>query len=250
VQRAANEAKASTSASGREGREEYLARIDGLIYGEDPRQGLVRGRQFIHPDLGFEFEAPPGFELQNTPQAVLARDPAGRLMIFAGADLDGRSPEAYVAGPGLQQVAQALNVEVGRPRNVRAFQVNGLPGASASATAGKQGRQADLGLAVIEAGQTAYQFIFLSAGQISRDEARAYEATINSFHELTPQEAARFRPQRIEVVEVAPGEDAATLANRMAVDEGKRRRFDIINALALRQGLSPGDEVKLIHSEN
>jgi predicted Zn-dependent protease len=250
VQRAANEAKASSSASGREGREEYLARIDGLIYGEDPRQGLVRGQQFIHPDLGFEFEAPPGFALQNTPQAVLARDPAGRLMIFAGADLDGRSPEAYVAGPGMQQVAQALNVEVGRPRNVRAFQVDGLPGASASATAGQQGRQADLGLAVIEAGQTAYQFIFLSAGQISREEARAYEATINSFHELTPQEAARFRPQRIEVVEVAPGEDAATLASRMAVDEGKRRRFEIINALALRQGLSPGDEVKLILSEN
>ena len=85
VQRTADEAKASTNGGGRAGREEYLARIDGLIYGEDPRQGLVRGRQFVHPDLGFAFEAPPGFGLQNTPQAVLARDRAGRLMIFTGA---------------------------------------------------------------------------------------------------------------------------------------------------------------------
>jgi predicted Zn-dependent protease len=52
------------------------------------------------------------------------------------------------------------------------------------------------------------------------------------------------------VVEVEAGEDAADLASRMATDEAKRRRFEIINALALRQGISPGDEVKLILSEN
>ena len=246
VQRTADEAKASTNGGGRAGREEYLARIDGLIYGEDPRQGLVRGRQFVHPDLGFAFEAPPGFGLQNTPQAVLARDRAGRLMIFTGADLDGRGPESYVAGPGLQQVGRALDVEVSRPRNVQTFRVDGLPGASASATVRQGGRQADLGLAVIETGNAAYRFIFLSAGQMSRDEARAYQATINSFRELDPGEAARFRPRRIVVVEVEAGEDAADLASRMATDEAKRRRFEIINALALRQGISPGDEVKLI----
>jgi predicted Zn-dependent protease len=250
VQRTADEAKASTNGGGRAGREEYLARIDGLIYGEDPRQGLVRGRQFVHPDLGFAFEAPPGFGLQNTPQAVLARDRAGRLMIFTGADLDGRGPESYVAGPGLQQVGRALDVEVSRPRNVQTFRVDGLPGASASATVRQGGRQADLGLAVIETGNAAYRFIFLSAGQMSRDEARAYQATINSFRELDPGEAARFRPRRIVVVEVEAGEDAADLASRMATDEAKRRRFEIINALALRQGISPGDEVKLILSEN
>ncbi len=249
VQRAADEAKASQG-GGREGREDYLTRIDGLIYGEDPRQGLVRGQQFIHPDLGFAFEVPPGFRLQNTPQAVLARDQAGRLMIFTGADLDGRSPEAYVAGPGLQRVGQALNVEVSRPRNIRIFRVGGLPGASAGATVRQQGRQADIGLAVIETGNAAYQFIVLSAGQMSRDEARAYEATINSFRELDQAGTARFQPRRIVVVEVEPGEDAGDLANRMATDEAKRRRFEIINALALRQGISPGDKVKLILAEN
>ena len=97
-------------------------------------------------------------------------------MIFTGADLDGRGPESYVAGPGLQQVGRALDVEVSRPRNVQTFRVAGLPGASASATVRQGGRQADLGLAVIETGNAAYRFIFLSAGQMSRDEARAYQA--------------------------------------------------------------------------
>ena len=64
-------------ATQRIGRADYLARIDGLIYGEDPGQGLVRGRQFVHPDLGFAFAAPQGFELQNTP-AGGARPGRGR----------------------------------------------------------------------------------------------------------------------------------------------------------------------------
>ncbi len=49
----------------------YLAGIDGLVYGEDPSEGFVRGRRFLHPKLGFTFTAPEGFTLENTAQAVL-----------------------------------------------------------------------------------------------------------------------------------------------------------------------------------
>src|SRR5260221_660886 len=49
----------------------YLAGIDGLVYGEDPSEGFVRGRRFLHPKLGFTFLAPEGFTLDNTAQAVL-----------------------------------------------------------------------------------------------------------------------------------------------------------------------------------
>ena len=49
----------------------YLAALDGAVYGEDPSEGLVRGRRFIHGKLGFTFTAPLGFTLDNTAQAVL-----------------------------------------------------------------------------------------------------------------------------------------------------------------------------------
>src|SRR5207245_4143185 len=49
----------------------YLTGIDGMIYGEDPSEGFVRGRRFLHPKLGFTFVAPEGFALDNTAQAVL-----------------------------------------------------------------------------------------------------------------------------------------------------------------------------------
>ena len=49
---------------------EYLGMLDGLVYGEDPSEGFVRGRRFLHPKLGFTFTAPDGFTLDNTAQAV------------------------------------------------------------------------------------------------------------------------------------------------------------------------------------
>ena len=246
VQRAVDEAEAGLDGAGRIGREDYLARIEGLIWGEDPSQGIVRGRRFVHPELGFAFEAPQGFRLQNTPQAVIGQDEAGRLLIFTGADLAGRSPADYVAAPGLQQLGRALGVEVGRPRNVQSFEVDGLPAAAASAAIRQDGRQADAGLAAIDAGEMGYQFIFVSPGQMSGAEARAYQATVDSFERLSAEQAAEFAPQRIAVAPVEAGASAEALAARMAVEQAPLRRFEILNALALRDGLAAGEEVKLI----
>ena len=64
-------ASSAAPARGERDRTEYLAALDGLVYGEDPSEGFVRGRRFLHPKLGFTFTAPPGFTLDNTAQAVL-----------------------------------------------------------------------------------------------------------------------------------------------------------------------------------
>jgi predicted Zn-dependent protease len=231
------------SADGRIGRDEYLAQIDGLVYGENPKQGVVRGRQFIHPDLGFAFEAPRGFQLVNTPQAVIGRDREGRQMLFTLADPDGRSLEDYVAGPGLQQVARLAQAEVSSPRGVQTFAVDGMPAASASATLRRGNSLADVGLAAIEAGDSVYQFIFISPGEMSRDEARAYLATVESFRRLDEEEAAQFEARRIRVV---PGETVEDSAARMAVEAAPREHFRILNYLALQDGLEPGEKVKLV----
>ena len=61
----------SAPGAGERDRAAYLAGIDGMVYGEDPSEGFVRGRRFLHPKLGFTFLAPEGFSLDNTAQAVL-----------------------------------------------------------------------------------------------------------------------------------------------------------------------------------
>jgi len=72
VQNAQANARQYTSPEGGErDRETYLATIDNIVYGEDPSEGFVRGRRFLHPKLGFTFAAPETFTLDNTAQAVI-----------------------------------------------------------------------------------------------------------------------------------------------------------------------------------
>jgi predicted Zn-dependent protease len=226
---------------GRTARDEYLARIDGMIYGENPDQGVVRGREFVHPALGFAFTAPPGFRLVNTPSVVLGQAP-GQLMKFDMARVSpGRSMPDYVTGPWAQEL------KAGRVQNVQSFEVNGMPAASAGTVGAVNGQPVTVGLAAIRAGDDqVYRFLLLSAGQMSRDQARAYEASIRSFRRLSPEQAARFQPKRLRIVEVQPGESGEQLARRMAVDAAPLERFRILNELALRDGLRAGERVKLV----
>ena len=69
---------------GKRDRDVYLAGIDGMLYGEDPSEGFVRGRRFLHPRLGFTFMAPEGFTLDNTAQAVLGIKDGGGQALAAG----------------------------------------------------------------------------------------------------------------------------------------------------------------------
>ncbi|HET9267824.1 MAG TPA: M48 family metallopeptidase, partial [Vicinamibacterales bacterium] len=96
---------------------EYLRQVDGLVYGEDPRQGFFRDGQFLHPDMRFQFSFPRGWTGQNLKQAVLGtsgrQDAALQLTIARG------SPDA---------AAQAF----GETQGIRLAQasrdnINGLP---------------------------------------------------------------------------------------------------------------------------
>lgn len=69
--------------TGERDRDAYLAAIDNVVYGEDPSEGFVRGRRFLHPKLGFTFQAPEGYLLENTAQAVIGvREGGSEAMRF------------------------------------------------------------------------------------------------------------------------------------------------------------------------
>ncbi len=247
VERAGELAAAAMPDEGRLARQAFLSRIDGMIYGENPAQGFVRGTSFIHPELRFAFEAPQGFTLVNTPAAVIGRSRQGHAMVFDMARLDGAAPGDYVASRGLLQVGQMLGADVSRPRNVRTFSVDGMPAASASTTVAQGTGRADLGLAVIQADDDrAYRFIFLSPGTMTGSEARAYAATVDSFRRLSEAEAGEYEARRIRIAEVGPGETVETLGRRMTVEDAPVERFQILNAGAVEAGLPPGTPVKLV----
>ena len=115
--------------AGERDRQGYLEGINGMVYGEDPSEGFVRGRRFLHPKLGFTFQAPEGFTLDNTAQAVLGvREGGGQAL-----RLD------VVRVPAEQTLADYLTsgwIENIDPKTVEDVIINGLPAATATAASG------------------------------------------------------------------------------------------------------------------
>jgi predicted Zn-dependent protease len=63
-------------------RESYLRLIDGIVYGEDPRQGYVEGNTFYHPELKFQFPLPTGWKHVNTPSQIQMASPDQKAMML------------------------------------------------------------------------------------------------------------------------------------------------------------------------
>ncbi len=226
---------ASVSPAEREqARDAYYGDIDGIVYGEDPSEGFVRGRRFLHPKLGFTFTAPEGFALDNTAQAVLGvKRGGGEALRFD-----------VVRVPAEQTLAQYLTsgwIENIDPATVEDVTVNGFPGATAVA----KGDQWDFRLYAIRFGSDVYRFIF-AAKHRTPDTDRAFREAVNTFRRMSLAEIEQAKPLRLKIVKVAPGDTVEKLAARMAVADRAADRFRVLNGLEAGDRLKPGSEVKIV----
>jgi len=240
VERARELAAAQQVKSPMTERQIYLKKIDGLVFGDDPSQGVVRDRTFIHPELRFAFDVPPGFHISNTPAQVHAEGPGGATIVFD------QSPRPF-DGPADEYIARAWaqNLRLGP---VERIDVNGLEGATAATRAQtKDGAEADLRLVAIRFGRgTFYRFLFVSPPNVTPRVADAFRSTTYSFRRLSEKEVAGIRPMRIRTATSRPGDTVDSLAARMPFRELQRERFMALNAIDQPGPLPPGIGFKLV----
>ncbi len=220
--------------SGDRERQTYLAAVDGMVYGDDPSEGLVRGRHFLHPRLGFTFVAPEGFTLDNTAQAILGvREGGGQAL-----RLD------VVRVPTEQTLTDYLNsgwIENVDAKSIESTTISGFQAATASA----KGDQWAFRLFAVRFGSDVYRFIFATK-HMTPEIDRAFRDSVASFRRMSIAESKAARPLRLRLVTVGNGDTVEQLASRMAVADRKLERFRILNGLEPGDRLNPGDLVKLV----
>ncbi len=209
-------------------RDEYLGRIDGLPYGEDPRQGYFEGARFLHPQLKFQIAFPPGWQTKNTPQAVMALGPnkdAAAELAPAGKLSPEEAAQKFLSQKGMQQ-GQAAQVAVG-----------GLPAVVSYFTA--QTQQGDVaGIAgFVGCGGMTYALVGYAASKAFPEHDAAFKAFIGSFVPLTDPAALAVQPAKIQIVRAS---------SSMTLEEFNQRHPSNlrIEELALINGLE-GKESKL-----
>lgn len=215
-------------------RADYLRYLDGLIYGEDPSEGFVRGRRFLHPKLAFTFTAPEGFVLENTPQAVFGVKDGGELALR----LD------VVRIPADQKLADYLKagwIENIDESSVEEVTINGFRGATATAKGDPWGFR----LYAIRFGSEVYRFIFAAKNK-SAELDRQFRESVASFRRMSNSEIRQARPLRLKIVTVTARDSIDRLAARMAVSDKPVERFRVLNGMDPADKLEPGSMVKLI----
>lgn len=211
----------------------YQEALDGMVFGDDPSEGFVRGLEFLHPRLAIAFRVPEGFRLENTKEAVLAAAGEDTAMRFDGVTVDSEtSPATYLASGWINGLVEG---------SVKETSVNGLPAATAQAAAGDWVFR----IGAVRIGNSMYRLIFADRSDgAAIDQALA--ATLASFHRMSAQDLARLNPLRIDVVAVRAGETVGNLATRMQGTERKLELFRLLNGLDPSAVLTPGQMVKIV----
>lgn len=234
VELARNHARAfGQEGVGDRGRDYYLQGIDGLLFGDSPNEGYVRGTEFLHPVLGIKFRVPSGFRIDNNADAVLATGPNELAIRFDGVTDDSRqSLTDYVASGWVTGLD---------PNSIRETRIDGLPAATARASADRW----DFDITVIRVKDRIYRF--LTAAERGSSQLDATASVVRAgFKRMSAREVRELQPLRIRIVTVAPGDTVASLAALMRGVERRVDLFKLLNAITPGTSLVPGQKVKIV----
>jgi len=221
----------------------YLQMIDGIVYGEDPRQGYVDGNTFFHPELKFRFSFPAGWQLENLPTQVNMAPSNGKaLMVFT-----------FATGNSLEDAAQStmkqLGLTVDETSNTT---VSGMPAIQVLA------RQINQDQAT---GQTQtnrvmscfinYNSAFFVFHGISTDEdynnyAGAFKSTMTNFSRLTDPVILNKKPDKIFIKKVQTSGTLADAFRYYGVKQDKMAELALLNDLELTDRVQAGKLIKVI----
>lgn len=244
VRKAISEAKRASGnkAPTRRNQDQYLRQIDGMIYGDSPAQGFVRGRRFDHPELRFGFEVPKGFTILNAARSISAIGPKGAQMLMDGDKDPGGGLDRYLRDRWLPQLAKTN--KLGRLEGMQRVNVNGLEGAVGLVSTNVKGAPFTAQLLVLRHNQRLFRLIGLAPRGDQR-LAQSLANALRSFSPLSKAQASRLKPFRVWSYEVRPGDSVEMLARTLPFATLRKERMITLNGLDDRR-LEAGRRVKLV----
>jgi predicted Zn-dependent protease len=228
-----------------ENRNEYLRRIDGLLYGEDPKQGFVEGGKFYHPELKFQFPVPQGWKSQNAPSQFQMASADGNALIVL--TLSGQKSLQAAA----QEDAKQFSLVATDTRNTT---INGLPAITVISDQVQQDQQTGRTVATgIKVATTFIQYnnnIYLLRGVTQAANFNTYSPTfanvMKGFEPLNDPEKLNRQPERIKIITL---DRQMTLVEALKAQNMPATRYDelaILNGMQLKDVLAGGTMFKVV----
>ncbi len=223
----------------RVGREEFIRQIDGLTFGENPREGFFRGQEFLHPDMAFRLTFPTGWAKQNEKQGVSAMSAAKDAMIQLTVATG--EPEAAAAAFAGKQGVQAGRID--------RRSINGFPAATFEFAIQDQ-QNGNLGGTVtfLRHGATTFQLLGYAAEARYPSYRSAFNNWAGSFERLTDPRVLSVQPLRLKIETLRAASTLGSLA-RQWNSPVSPETLALINAVSLSEPLPAGTQVKRVAGE-
>jgi predicted Zn-dependent protease len=219
-------------------RNSYLQMIDGIVYGEDPRQGYLENHVFYHPGLKFSFDVPTGWRYQNTPSQVqlASTDGKGMMMLKAA---KGTSPKDAATAFVEQNNLQAHDAEE--------LTVNGHPAFAVLADSpAQQGPGLRTQSYFIKYGELIYMILGASVANDFGAFQPTFTKSQESFKELTDPAKINKKPQRVRIKNVTKAQTLQSALASFDVNEKRLEEHAILNGKKLEDQLEAGTPIKVI----
>jgi predicted Zn-dependent protease len=173
------------------GEDELLSQLQGVVVGENPREGFVQNGVFYHPDMKFKFDIPRGWKLKNDKSAVLLGEPNQRAMMVL------ELTPAKTAQEAAQAMSRTRGIQVADAKRTT---VNGRPAYQLLAQANTQQGTVGLLTYFIEHGGRVFSFMGMTSANAIRTYADDFQNTFRGFSELTDQRLLAVQPSRVQIV--------------------------------------------------
>lgn len=224
-------------------RNSYLQRIEGIVYGEDPRQGYLENSVFYHPELKFQFPVPKGWNYQNSPERVQMAPTDGKaLFMLMGA-----------AGKDLQEAASAMLQQNNlQPIQTNQVTINGLPGltvvADTKADPNQQQQQQPLRTLsyFIKYNNMIYLLLGLAAQQDFQNYSAAFMRSAEGFMPLTDQSKINKKPERVRIKTVNSNGTLEQALKNYGIASARLEEHAVLNGMKLSDKITAGTMIKLI----
>jgi predicted Zn-dependent protease len=222
-------------------RDSYLRKIEGLVYGEDPRQGFLENNVFYHPELKFEFPTPQGWNYQNTPQRVQLAPKGGKailMMTLAGGTNLQSAAEKSIADYNLR-VIESVTVKI-----------NGLNAISILADVKPKEGKEDSNVRTLSYLIAHNNAIYHILGASSIADFNTYSAyfsqSMKNFKELKDIDKLNKKAERIRIKTVPKTGTLKQVLGNYKVSESRMDELSILNGMQLTDRVQQGSLIKII----
>lgn len=224
-------------------RNTYLKRIEGLIYGEDPKQGFVENNVFYHPVLKFQFPIPQNWSFQNSPQMVQMAPKDGKAVMNM----------TLAQGKTLEEAANNILQQYG----LQAIQsskttVNGLNAitmvADQKPQEGQQQQQQAIRTLsyVIQYGTYFYHIIGVTHVNDFNNYSQTFSYTMQNFKELRDASKLNKKPERIRIKTVAQTGTLEQSLRSFNMATNRLEELAILNGMQLKDRVEKGMLIKVV----